>query len=35
VALQIQVLRLDVSSARQEEVTTELLDLITGEEAVR
>jgi F-type H+-transporting ATPase subunit gamma len=31
----LEVLRLDVSRARQEEVTTELLDLITGEQAVR
>ena len=31
----LRVLRLDVSRARQEEVTTELLDLITGEQAMR
>lgn len=31
----LEGLRLDVSRARQEEVTTELLDLITGEQAVR
>jgi len=35
VGRKLQVLRLDASRARQEEVTTELLDLITGEEAVR
>lgn len=31
----LDTLRLDVSRARQEEVTTELLDLITGEQAQR
>ena len=28
----LEVLRLEVSRARQEKVTTELLDLITGEQ---
>jgi len=31
----LQTLRLDASRARQEEVTTELLELITGEQALR
>lgn len=31
----LETLRLDASRARQEEVTTELLDLITGEQAAR
>lgn len=35
VGRKLRVLRLDASRARQEEVTTELLDLITGEQAVR
>ena len=30
----LQNLRVDASRARQEEVTTELLDLVTGEEAL-
>jgi F-type H+-transporting ATPase subunit gamma len=34
VGKRLQALRLDASRARQEEVTTELLDLITGEQAV-
>lgn len=35
VGRKLETLRLDASRARQEEVTTELLDLITGEQAVR
>lgn len=35
VARKLETLRLDASRARQEEVTTELLDLITGDEALR
>lgn len=35
VGRKLQSLRLDASRARQEEVTTELLDLITGEQALR
>lgn len=35
VGRKLETLRLDVSRARQEEITTELLDLITGEQAVR
>ncbi|HEV7135072.1 MAG TPA: F0F1 ATP synthase subunit gamma [Steroidobacteraceae bacterium] len=35
VARKLEKLRLDASRARQEEVTTELLDLVTGEEALR
>lgn len=35
VAHKLDALRLDASRARQEEVTTELLDLLTGEQAVR
>jgi F-type H+-transporting ATPase subunit gamma len=31
----LEKLRLEASRARQEEVTTELLDLITGEQALR
>ncbi len=34
VGRKLQTLRLDASRARQEEVTTELLDLITGEQAL-
>jgi F-type H+-transporting ATPase subunit gamma len=34
VGKRLQALRLDASRARQEEVTTELIDLITGEQAV-
>jgi len=35
VARKLETLRLDVSSARQEEITTELLDLVTGTRALR
>jgi len=35
VGKKLETLRLDASRARQEEVTTELLDLITGEQALR
>ena len=35
VARKLRALRLDASGARQEEVTTELLDIITGERALR
>jgi F-type H+-transporting ATPase subunit gamma len=35
VGRKLETLRLDASRARQEEVTTELLDLITGEQALR
>lgn len=35
VVRKLENLRLDASRARQEEVTTELLDLVTGEEALR
>lgn len=35
VVRKLDTLRLDASRARQEEVTTELLDLLTGEQAVR
>jgi len=35
VGRKLETLRLDASRARQEEITTELLDLITGEQAVR
>jgi F-type H+-transporting ATPase subunit gamma len=34
VGRKLETLRLDVSRARQEEVTTELLDLVTGEQAL-
>jgi F-type H+-transporting ATPase subunit gamma len=34
VARKLETLRLDASRARQEEVTTELLDLVTGQEAL-
>lgn len=34
VGKRLRALQLDASRARQEEVTTELLDLVTGEQAV-
>ena len=34
VGKKLQALRLDASQARQEEVTTELLDLVIGQQAV-